>query len=155
MKRLLEDPSEPPQKLRLKPIPPENFFPAPTDQAWIERLKSLREDPTPPSHPLFFKQDEAFHQCDSTLSNERLLSWAFERPDFNGGRRYMVCSDEFQTQLDSQALSYNNFWDMYEKLSPENKTFYEILREGYPCALYFDIGYYFLDSSYVHLFGRI
>lgn len=73
---------------------------------------------------MFYKQSQAFEHASSKA--EPLHVFPYERPEFNGGRRYLV-------------KTYEDFWDLCESLPETERTFYEIVEEGKPCYMYFDI----------------
>ena len=80
--------------------------------------------------PVFGRQDEAFTTADSMewrSAEDEQCVWAFEGLDMNGGRAYLV-------------KKRDDFWDMYGRLRPEERTFYEIIRARHPCCMYFDLG---------------
>ncbi|XP_078446317.1 DNA primase [Wolffia australiana] len=52
---------------------------------------------------------------------------------FNGQRRFLVCT-------------YEEFWRRYEKMDPKLRHHYEVIQEGLPCHLYFDLEFSKLDN---------
>ncbi|CAG5125597.1 unnamed protein product [Candidula unifasciata] len=78
---------------------------------------------------VFFRQTEAFSWAKKTA--EDVMVFAFENTDRDpalatGQRRYLV------TSLDV-------FWHYYSQMEPSQRHHYEIIPEGWPCRLYFDL----------------
>lgn len=55
---------------------------------------------------------------------------------------------------DLQTKGIDSFWEMYSCLSPEERTFYEVIREGIPTKLYFDLGMCLLHSFSLSEFSK-
>ncbi|KAK4793092.1 hypothetical protein SAY86_023527 [Trapa natans] len=72
----------------------------------------------------FPRQDEAIK-----FTNGRSQVHIFCYQDhFNGKRRFLVCS-------------YKEFWRRYSSMDPMFRHHYEVIQEGSPCHLYFDLEY--------------
>lgn len=60
--------------------------------------------------------------------------------------------------MSSFLYSYLSFWTQYNSVAKNKRHFYEVIPEGFPCKLYFDIEYMtewnqgVCSSSMVHLF---
>eukprot|EP01125_Pyxidicula_operculata_P000045 TRINITY_DN1005_c1_g3_i2.p1 TRINITY_DN1005_c1_g3~~TRINITY_DN1005_c1_g3_i2.p1 ORF type:complete len:530 (-),score=143.53 TRINITY_DN1005_c1_g3_i2:21-1610(-) len=114
------------------------------DPEWEQELTKMTKFHRDLLRPVFSKQEHAFKYADDSNSSKsgliRLPSaeeshvFSFERKTFNGGRRYIV-------------KTYEEMWEMYNSLSDEDKTFYEIIRENYPCNLYFDVEFSTNDNE--------
>ncbi|MQL80514.1 hypothetical protein Taro_012973, partial [Colocasia esculenta] len=70
----------------------------------------------------FPRQEEAirFAKVDSQV---HLFSY---QDHLNGQRRFLVCT-------------YEEFWRRYEKMDPRVRHHYEVIQEGLPCHLYYDL----------------
>jgi hypothetical protein len=123
---------------RPKPIDPKQFYSEP-DIKWKIKLALLSKPPNDKEMQksnttvyhigrVFYKQDEAFKYLDSHFDAKALHVFAFEQESFHGGRKYLVCA-------------YNDFWRHYKRLPENERHFYELIREGTPCCLYFDLEY--------------
>ena len=79
----------------------------------------------------FRKQDTAFQYVDSVnvrrCSQNLPMLHVFGREFSPDGRRYFVVED------------LPTFFHKYMNMSPKDRTFYEIIRAGQPCRLYFDL----------------
>ncbi len=62
----------------------------------------------------------------TTTTAQKPAVFAAQR-DENGRREYLVSS------------SYDDFWTRYYAMAPSHRHMYEVVREGVPCKLYFDL----------------
>lgn len=115
------------------PIPPKTFYShtsfispvlAPT-KAQRAALAASRNDPAK-TFRIFPVQQAAFDYCDAR-PGRALRAWATEK-DGNGRRSFI-------------AASYDAFWRVYTRYIRRglDMHFYEVIREGYACKLYFDL----------------
>ncbi|MCL4418499.1 hypothetical protein M1146_00170 [Patescibacteria group bacterium] len=80
-----------------KPIQPDNFVSTRKDeQSWkqeMAKLQDLSANSKKKLGPVYFRQEHAFQASGSgeTLLSEPTFVWSYERLEFNGGRRYLVC----------------------------------------------------------------
>eukprot|EP00249_Psilotum_nudum_P013456 c24342_g1_i1 orf=428-2221(+) len=90
--------------------------------------KDLAAEEEPPSRvwATFPRQDEAFQFVDSHGTKE--ISVFAYQDHITGQRRYL-------------ATSYAEFWHRYHHMPSKYRHHYEIIREGLPCHLYFDLEY--------------
>ncbi|XP_075096709.1 uncharacterized protein LOC107759029 isoform X8 [Nicotiana tabacum] len=70
----------------------------------------------------FPRQDEAMKYA-KEQSNARVFSY---QDHVNGQRRFLVST-------------YKEFWRRYETMNPKFRHHYEVIQEGLPCHLYFDL----------------
>uniref|UniRef100_A0A7C9CL28 DNA-directed primase/polymerase protein n=1 Tax=Opuntia streptacantha TaxID=393608 RepID=A0A7C9CL28_OPUST len=84
-----------------------------------ERRKSNLRKQTWATFP---KQDEAMNFM-KEQGDLRIFSY---QDHFNGQRRFLVSS-------------YNEFWKRYKSMNPNFRHHYEVIQEGLPCHLYFDL----------------
>ena len=76
----------------------------------------------------FPTQRQAFEFADAKdPSGERLKVFSVELPS-TGTRRFVTCS-------------YPEFYRRYASMTPKHRHYYEIIRDGWPCHLYFDLEY--------------
>ncbi|KAI9326127.1 hypothetical protein BDR26DRAFT_877964 [Obelidium mucronatum] len=75
----------------------------------------------------FHRQESAFKAVDT--SSESLRVFSFETDALNPGKRKFL------------VTTYRGFWSKYCKLPPQERVFYELIRENTPCKLYFDLEY--------------
>jgi hypothetical protein len=79
---------------------------------------------------IFYRQEQAFHYMDNELSAEQrgyVKVYSFETM-FTGKRKFLVAS--FDDFISAYFTSCRR---------PEDRHFYEIIREGFPCRPYFDL----------------
>jgi hypothetical protein len=86
----------------------------------------------PPADPpdvrwhFFSRQAAALEHADSS---SELQVWSLESSSQDQGKRsYIVASNEA-------------FWRRYRSMIPHNRHYYEVIRAGRPCHLYFDLEY--------------
>jgi len=108
-----------------KTIPDEDFYP-PQSEEWKQELEKINQITIKMKKqvkivPVFYKQEDAFIKANT---DSQLVPFAYER--VSTSREYTV-------------KTYEQFWELYIQLDPVQRTFYEIIRENYPCYLYFDI----------------
>lgn len=70
----------------------------------------------------FPRQDEAMKFA-KEHANVHIFSY---QDHFNGQRRFL-------------ASKYKEFWRRYKKMNPKHRHHYEVIQEGLPCHLYFDL----------------
>ena len=92
---------------------------------------------------LFNRQQEAFDRLDAIVSDAELVVGpprlkVFSLETVSGQRKFVVAS-------------LSEFWKRYLALPLRDRHFYEIIREGTPCRLYFDVE--FDRTCNVHLDG--
>ena len=73
----------------------------------------------------FFRQEEAFLHCDRSRAD--LKCFSFEQRGCDTGQRRFLTS------------TYSAFIERYFALPPDARHFYELIRQGYPAKLYFDL----------------
>lgn len=82
----------------------------------------------------FPTQQAAFDLVDNDAININSSLSVFAREiSADGKRRYLVTSTQ-------------EFWKRYKDMPPLHKLYYEIIREGCPCHMYFDLEYNMLDN---------
>eukprot|EP01135_Chromosphaera_perkinsii_P002987 Nk52_evm9s232 gene=Nk52_evmTU9s232 len=74
---------------------------------------------------VFPTQAKAFLHADKCFAKVHVFSTEYGN-NHEGKRRYIVST-------------YDDFWLKLNKLHPNERTFYELIREGCPCKLYFDL----------------
>ncbi|KAH9307303.1 hypothetical protein KI387_035214 [Taxus chinensis] len=98
----------------------------------LRLLHEIRKDLTEQNdlHPrsavwaTFPRQDQALRFAESH-SQVHVFSY---QDHFNGQRRFL-------------ATTYQELWRRYENMDPKYRHHYEVIREGSPCHLYFDLEY--------------
>ena len=105
------------RKISINSVAPHSFYGL-TEKKRIEENRFFKS---------FSRQDSAFQCCDRFI-DKQLKVFSFESEAENGRRRFLV-SDIF------------TFVSRYSELAMAERHVYEIIREGYPCRLYFDIEY--------------
>eukprot|EP01083_Nonionella_stella_P059719 156298_1 len=85
-----------------------------------------------PIWSVFSTQSEAFKMCKhmKELLNQDLQIFSKEiyYDNVYGKRNYL-------------ATNYIHFFKKYKSMKPSDRCYYEVIREGFPCKLYFDIEY--------------
>lgn len=102
-------------------------------------LQAIRRDESR-VYRIFPTQAQAFEFADAGKSiMHPLRIWAYEI-DGKGRRRFVVAP-------------YESFWRWYRRCLRRNPTpqlhFYEIIRQGYACKLYFDLEYLFEHNAHI------
>uniref|UniRef100_A0AC34FLH7 DNA-directed primase/polymerase protein n=1 Tax=Panagrolaimus sp. ES5 TaxID=591445 RepID=A0AC34FLH7_9BILA len=83
---------------------------------------------------VFHKQIDMFDYQKKSLPNGRCFSFEIPNSHMSTGIRKF-----FVAELDS-------FWFWYKNVFRESRHFYEIIQEGLPCRLYFDLEFYKADN---------
>lgn len=125
--------SKPPANLA--PIAGSSFYSNKTNARWSAKLDSFRRFHTRQQQNgkegffvwrVFSTQERAFRFADGRRG-EGFAVWAFEGDKTaQGKRRYLVARKD-------------DFWNTYRKMEMTERHYYEIVREGVPCRLYFDL----------------
>ncbi|KAK9672585.1 hypothetical protein RND81_12G110100 [Saponaria officinalis] len=79
----------------------------------------------------FPKQDEAV-KFTKEHANENVRIFSYQ-DHFNGQRRFLVST-------------YQEFWRRYKNMNPRCRHHYEVIQEGLPCHLYFDLEFNRLEN---------
>jgi hypothetical protein len=97
------------------------------DNIWAGSSSSEEADTRAEPWKIFPRQEFAFQWADSQAGvvPKNLAYFSFE--DSKSGTRKFLIS------------SYEEFWRRYLKVRDGERHYYEIIREGTPCHLYFDI----------------
>lgn len=75
----------------------------------------------------FYRQEDAFAFCDSCRT--ALHTFSYEVPGMDGGKRKFL------------VTTYETLASRYLKMPADKRHIYELIREGRPCKLYFDLEY--------------
>ena len=78
----------------------------------------------------FTKQEDAI-QCSSSIQNSKVFSYEVSK---SGQRKFVTCSA-------------SAFWEFYKRLPLEKKNHYEVLVEGSPVKLFFDLEFWKQNNS--------
>jgi DNA-directed primase/polymerase protein len=81
----------------------------------------------------FPTQQAAFDLVDDDMNTNSPLSVFARELSADGKRRFLVTTTQ-------------EFWKRYKDMSPPHRLYYEIIREGCPCHMYFDLEYTILDN---------
>lgn len=126
---------EPPKQFST--VPSSSFYStkSETSSRWKSKLEAFRKAHERQQNggrdgffvwKVFSTQERAFRYADGRR-NEGFAVFALENErTTNGRRRYLVCRKD-------------DFWDRYRRMEKDQRHFYEIIREGTPCHLYFDL----------------
>lgn len=112
-------------QIPLSSVSPVRFYnkaAAPQEQIWKE----------------FPKQDMAFEYFDKLSPTQRHDVKIFQYEAFHSGKRKFL------------VASMSKFSDMYLSVSHDRRHVYEIIREGFPCRMYFDLEYCVATNPTTH-----
>ncbi|KAI9193376.1 uncharacterized protein BJ171DRAFT_268853 [Polychytrium aggregatum] len=102
---------------------------------WAQVLKTLKVVGTPHSPRqstlMLFKKQELAFEYQRTCSNP-VHVFSFETDISNPGKRKFL------------ATTYPHFWEHY--LTLDQRHYYEVIKEGMPCKLYFDLEFMTQDN---------
>ncbi|KHJ46087.1 herpesviridae UL52/UL70 DNA primase [Trichuris suis] len=78
-------------------------------------------------------QADAMKYLETRIVQDKLKIFSFESHLSSGGRTFLVVAAE-------------HFWSVYKQLPNNMRHCYEMIREGQPCRLYFDLEFYFCTN---------
>lgn len=111
-------------KPKLNTIDPKLAYTTPQKKYKIDGQKLFK---------IFPKQDMAFAYYDQLTDSEKVSVKIYAFETIDGKRKFLVAS--FEEFLDKYHLSI----DSYEDETQYDNHVYEVIRDSYPCRLYFDI----------------
>ncbi|KAI9360816.1 hypothetical protein DFJ73DRAFT_59732 [Zopfochytrium polystomum] len=103
------------------------------DEKWRSMIESIRKKNRLSNPFLIWREFPTQDAAMSFLSgsNKTLMIFSYEFDVENPGKRRFVCA------------SKEGFWNRYIEMSRDSRTYYELIPEGSPCHLYFDLEYKF------------